>query len=98
MNARMPCVIRYRDLFAGQGEEMTASLLTKLTRKVQGTMPDRDKHNASDTQAECCTEQPHLQKVCEEGKNLAHMKGEAVPVMRDWVKGWMRRQRKQSDR
>ena len=94
----MPCVIRYRHLFAGQNEEMTASLPTELARRVQDTMPDIDKHGASGTQAECCAEQPHLQTFCEEERNLACMKGEAVQAMRGSVKGWMRRQRKQSDR
>lgn len=79
----MPCVLRYGDLFVGQGDEMTASFPTKLTRKVEDVMPDMDKHSASDTQAECYTEQPHLQKICEEGKNLAQVKGEAVPAKRD---------------
>lgn len=45
----MPCVIRYRDLFAGQDEEMTASLPTELAGKVQDTMPDTDELGASGT-------------------------------------------------
>lgn len=94
----MPCVIRYRDLFAGKDEEMTASLPTELARKVQDTVPDTDKHGASGTQTECCTEQTHLQTFCEEERNLACMKREAVPAMKGSVKGWMKRQRKQSDR
>lgn len=94
----MPCVIRYRDLFARQDEEMTASLPTELARKVQDTMPDADEHGASGTQAVCGAEQPHLQAFCEEGRNLARMKREAVPAMSDSMKGWMRRQRQQSDR
>lgn len=94
----MPRVIRYRDIFAGQDEERTASLPTELASKVQDTVPDRDKHGASGTQAECCAEQPHLQTFCEEERNSARMKGEAVPAMRGSVKGWTGRQSEQSDR
>lgn len=89
---------RHRDLFAGQDAEMTASLPTRLASKVQDTIPDTDEHGASSTPAECCAEQPHLQTFCEEERNLAGMKGEAVPAMRGSVKGWTGRQSKQSER
>lgn len=92
----MPYVIRYRDLFAGQGEEMTAYLPTKLASKVQDTVAGPDKYGASGTQAECCAEQPCLQMFCEEEMNLACVKREAAPAMRGSAKGWMRGQRKQS--
>lgn len=94
----MPCVIRYRDLFAGQDEEMTASLPTEVARKVQDTMPGTDELGASGTRAVRGAEQPHLQAFCEGERNLARMKREAVPAMRGSMKGWMRRQRQQSDR
>lgn len=77
---------------------MTTSLPTKLASKVQDTMPGTDKYGASGTQAECCAEQPRLQMFCEEKRNLACVKREAVPAMRGSVKGWMMRQRKQSDK
>lgn len=42
----MPYAIRYRDLFAGQDEEMTAYLPTKLPSKLQDTVAGPDKYGA----------------------------------------------------